>query len=146
MIENIKLLTCISTVALSFIMLGHLYRDEIQNSLKTPIIIVPSFILDWWSVSHFLLFALFGWIEPEKHMTFAIFGAIFELIEDYLATDSNTQLVDCSKKSQYHWIYKIMCNGVQDDYWYGKFDDIFVNIIGYTVGSALRTTFNSSLV
>jgi len=33
-----------------------------------------------------------------------------------------------------------MCNGFQDSYWYGKLDDIFINLLGYVTGQAIRTT------
>jgi hypothetical protein len=76
----------------------------------------------------------FGIIEPNHHFTFAVGGATFEFIEDFMAGNKNTKLVNCSKNPK-----SFMCNGIQDGYWYGKFDDILINILGYTLGSALRT-------
>ena len=70
-----------------------------------------------------------------------MFGVCFEIFEDSLASDENTQLVKCPTKGA-----NIMCNGVQDGFWYGKADDLFSNIVGYIIGNAVRTTFYPNLI
>ena len=128
-------------MSLLFIILGHKFREEIQLKLKQPLIQLPATTLDGWSVTHFLLFMLFGLIEPGYHMTFLFIGIAFEVFEDMLSADSTTQLFDCMDKDiKNHFFYgTLFCNGLNDDYWYGKWDDIFVNLIGYTLGSSLKT-------
>jgi hypothetical protein len=139
--QNTHIIVALGILSLIFIIIGHKYRDSIQLQLQQPLIVIPETILDWWSVSHFLLFMVFGLLEPGHHGKFFILGVLFEIIEDMLSADHSTQLADCTKpENKHHFIIgNIFCNGLNDDYWYGKWDDIFVNALGYTLGSSLRT-------
>jgi len=128
-------------VALLFIIVGHIFRDSIQSVLKQPLCKVESFNLDWWSVTHFMLFAFFGFVMPGYPLSFFSLGVLFEVFEDGMSSDETTQLVDCTGKKD-KFIHTIMCNGFPDSYWYGKADDVVVNLLGYIVGQAIRTTFN----
>lgn len=125
-------------VALLFIMMGHIYREQVQLALKHEFVKLPGTTFDWWSVSHALLFAIFGFIIPDHHLSFFTIGAGFEFFEDMLSSDKTTQLADCMSADRDS---KFMCQfSINDDYWYAKWDDVFVNLLGYTVGSALRTS------
>ena len=129
----------LSIVALIFIAIGHIYRDEIQLALKQEFVKLPGTTFDWWSVSHAILFAIFGFCLPNYHFSFFLVGCGFEVIEDMLSSDKSTQLADCMTPDKNS---KLMCKfSINDDYWYAKWDDVFVNLLGYTVGSAARTTF-----
>ena len=86
--------------------------------------------IDTWSASHFLLFMYFGIIFPNRLFLFFLLGTLWELIEDYLAKRSNTQMADCRRYPKQFW-----CRGYEDGYWYGKMDDIFVNLFGYLLGT-----------
>ena len=129
-------------LALVFIIVGHEYRDEIQSVLKKKYFDLPKDDFDRWSLSHMLLFMVIGFVKPRYHLSAFTAGAAFEVFEDYMASDGHTQLADCtipidSKTGN----RKFFCNGRQDDYWYAKHSDIFWNLLGYTIGSAVRTTF-----
>lgn len=126
-------------ISLIFIIFGHFYHETVQAALKKPLVHVKSFDLDWWSVSHFLLFALFGFVKPGYALSFFALGTGFEVFEDMMSSDSTTQLWDCVGRKN-HPCGKIFCNGIQDSYWYGKADDIAVNLIGYVTGQAIRTS------
>ena len=132
-------------ISMLFIIIGHIYREQIQSVLKQPLINVPSCVLDWWSVLHFLLFAIFGFIEPNRHLLFSTLSIVFETFEDGMSSDTNTQLIDC-KKNKNSLLGKIQCNGYEDSYWYGKWDDVFVNILGYIIGSSIRTSYFPTLI
>lgn len=132
----VEIIITLILISVIFIMIGHKWRDQIQTKLKYPIATIPEHVLDGWSVTHFALFAIFGIIKPGYPLTFLFIGAGWELLEDVLAADKNTQIVDC-KGSKDNIIKFLMCNGLQDDYWYGKWDDIVVNLLGYLVGSAV---------
>jgi hypothetical protein len=128
----------LSIVALIFIMFGHIYREQVQLALKQEFIKLPGTTFDWWSVSHAVLFGLFGFLVPNHHLSFFALGAGFEVVEDMLSGDKTTQLADCMSPDKDS---KLMCKfSINDDYWYAKWDDVFVNLLGYTVGSAIRTT------
>ena len=122
---------------LAFIVLAHYYPNQLRSVLKNKLIDVPPTTIDFWSLSHFMLFILIGFLMPDQLWGWALFGTGWELIEDYLADDNSTQLVDCEVTP--NGKRKLWCNGVKlDGYWYGKWDDVIVNILGYTVGSTLR--------
>jgi hypothetical protein len=132
---------CLCLVAIAFIVFGHTYRDDIQTVLKQDFVKLPATTFDWWSISHAVLFGLFGFIIPNRHLSFFALGAGFEFVEDMLSSDHSTQLDDCTKPNKKE---RFMCQfSINDDYWYAKWDDIFVNLLGYTIGSSVRTTFYS---
>lgn len=137
-----KLIVSAMVVSIIFIMIGHIYKEQMQNLLLKPLYTVPSFDLDWWSVTHFLLYAFFGFVKPDYAFTFFTLGVMFEVFEDIMSSDINTKLVNCRiKKVRKSIIGKICCNGMQDSYWYSKIDDIFINLLGYVTGQGIRRTF-----
>ena len=135
----IAICVVLSIVALLFIMFGHCYREQVQLALKREFIKLPSTTLDWWSVSHAVLFGLFGFLVPGYHFSFFMLGTGFEVFEDMLSGDATTQLADCMTPDKHT---KLMCKlSINDDYWYAKWDDVFVNLLGYTIGSSIRSTY-----
>jgi len=87
---------------------------------------------------------IFGFLKPGYSLTFFTMGVIFEVFEYGLSSDKNTQLVNCIDNKK-NILSKILCRGIEDSYWYAKIDDIAVNLIGYIVGQAIRTTFFKNL-
>lgn len=140
-----KLVIGAAVVSLIFIIIGHAYRDKIQALLQRPIYTVKEFNIDWWSVSHFMLFAFFGFVKPGYPLSFFTMGVVFEIFEDGMSSDATTQLHDCQIEKE-SVIGSLMCNGHQDSYWYSKLDDIFINLLGYVCGQALRTTYYPNLI
>jgi hypothetical protein len=135
----IAICVVLSIVALLFIMFGHIYREQVQQALKKEFIKLPSTTFDWWSISHAVLFGIFGFLIPNYHTSFFLIGSGFEIFEDMLSSDASTQLADCTTPDKDS---KFMCKfSINNDYWYAKWDDIFINLLGYTLGSSLRTTF-----
>ena len=129
-------------VSLLFVMTGNIYKNSFQNILKKPLLHINAFHLDWWSVSHFLLYLFFGFVMPGYPLSFFTMGVIFEIFEDAMANDESTKLVNCNTKAP-NLIHKIMCNGSKDSYWYSNVSDIAINLFGYVVGQAIRTTFTT---
>ena len=93
---------------------------------------------DLWSLSHLLSYMLVGFFIPNFTMTFFTAGILFELFEDIIASNIQTQFVDCKKNN---YINTLWCNGFNGNYWYAKSDDVFVNLVGYVIGNSIRTTF-----
>ncbi len=134
----IIIVLCIA--AIIFIMIGHEYRDQIQTKLKQEFIKLPATSIDWWSVSHFILYMIIGFLIPEKPVTFLLIGTAFEVIEDGLAADSCTQFINCMEEKNKKESF--MCKfSINNDYYYMNWSDIFVNLFGYIAGSSIRTTF-----
>ena len=132
---RISIIIGLCILSLVFIMFGHKYRDQVQLVLKQELVKFPNASLDWWSISHFMLFGIFGFLVPEYPLTFFSLGVGFELVEDYLSSNKTTMLCDCVKSNgEGFW-----CNGYQDGYWYMNPTDPWVNLTCYIVGSAIRT-------
>lgn len=127
-------------VALIFICVGHIHRKEIQLAMKKEILTLPSTTLDIWSLSHFMLFGIFGFIIPNRPVLFTMLGAGFEVVEDCLSSDATTQLVNCKNKNNKEG-HPVCWFSINDDYWYSNWSDVFVNSFGYITGSAIRTTW-----
>ena len=125
----------LTILALIFIIIGHVFQDKIQEPLTKPLIVFPNTALDWWSISHFILFGIFGFCVPNKPLSAFSIGLLFELVEDFLSSNENTKLSDCVTNPIQFW-----CKGIQDGYWYMNPTDPWVNLTGYIVGSAIRTT------
>lgn len=133
----------ISTIAvILFILLGHVYPDQIQGGLKKEIVSVKGTTFDLWSLSHFLFFGLLGYLFPYNLGELLLIGVIWEIVEDALASPDSTQMVSCKKeyggikrKFQDIWCNKTARRG---DYWYGKWDDVFANSLGIIVGQWFR--------
>lgn len=103
---------------------------------------------------------------PGFFYEFLLLGAIWELFEDFYASDQNTQLIDCDKccrgcpgsktcggkcENFNQWnnpvemfrpiAKKIWCGrgNATDNYWYGKANDILANSVGYLIGEYMAT-------
>ena len=134
----LSICTALSILALAFIVFGHKYKDQVvQRTLTKAIVELPGTTVDFWSVSHLLLFMAFGLVLPNRHVPFFLVGITWEVAEDIISADETTRLGDCKT----HDKSKVMCKfSINDGYWYAKWDDVFFNLIGYTIGSAIRTT------
>jgi hypothetical protein len=125
-----------------FILVGHIFEENIQKYLQYSIYKNDSFNFDGWSFLHFILYFCFGFVKPGYTFTLFTAGVMFEIFEDGKSSDNNTQLLDCTnldiKKSLIGSVY---CKGSDNSYWYGKFDDIVFNLLGYITGQGIRTTF-----
>lgn len=133
----------IATFVIIFILIGHLYPDYIQSSLKSPLCTLPSITIDWWSITHFFYFGILAFLYPSYICELFIISIIWEIVEDSLAPNHNKFLIDCSKtydnplKESFK---NLWCNHTsrENDYWYGKWDDVFFNSMGIIIGYGLR--------
>lgn len=147
-------IVCIAlfVLAMFFIIIGHYHPERVQKVLKGSFFEIPKSTVDYWSLSHLVLYACAGYLVPGKHFEFMILGAAFEAVEDYLASNENTILVDCVQKADTSWwCNKTSRGSAQNDgphdtstppdtsesYWYSNSSDILVNMIGYTLGDWL---------
>ncbi len=95
---------------------------------------------DFWGISHVLLYLLFGYFFPDKHLFFLILSIGWELFETYLGTH---KIMIGGKRF-------VLIGGTDDEgnltgedddnlsgdqeYWYGRISDIAFNMVGYTLG------------
>jgi len=94
--------------------------------------------IDGWSISHFLFFGLLGVCFPNKHLQFLLVGIGWEVIETILGQNklqiSNKRIQLIGDQDEHG-----NSTGKTDAYWYGKESDIIMDILGYSIGSALST-------
>lgn len=111
-------------------LIGYHYR-QLHVYMKTPFFDKFGLVLDGWSLSHFLLYVYFGYNFPENYAEFLVIGLLWELIECSCKGLFNIPLIKD--------IEKMLCNYFDGDktYWYGKLDDVAVNMMGFAVGAWL---------
>ena len=89
-----------------------LFINEL-NFLDPEIITKPR--LTYWSVTHFIIYFIFGILCPNKYFRFLIFGVLWELFEKVYGIYSGQQL---------YWT----SNGIQ-----GQIYDLIMNMLGYYI-------------
>ena len=127
--------------ALSFIVIGHHYQS-LQALLQTKIseIFVFDFsliVIDGWTMLHIFMYTLMGYWMPQKSLHFLTLGVLFEILEDYMASNGSTQLVSCSNQLKTFWCHTPSTWPSSDGYWYAKWGDIIFNMLGYKLGEYL---------
>lgn len=87
---------------------------------------------DYWGITHFMFFAMLGFLFPNHHLRFLIVGAIWELIEGKIGS------INYGDNSIIHlfggWGMN-KTNKKTNDWWYGRMGDIVFNMTGYTIAS-----------
>lgn len=128
-----------------FIMLLNIVDNNIKSKLKTPIATFKCFNLDWWSLSHFMLYIYFGYMFPDYFVEFLIIGSMWEIFESTACTIPTLASKKCDDNNTIYC--KILSNINNCDYWYGKLDDVAVNMAGYVLGSTISSKyFNKKLI
>jgi hypothetical protein len=97
-----------------------------SNLKKDPLETKPIvWDIDGWSMTHFVLFLFLGYLFPGNFLFVLILGACWEFVE-YLVGKNNKKIMNgipCN-------LFKLK----QDQWWYGKVSDLFINLLGYLVG------------
>lgn len=117
---------------------AHAY-DEVSTAdfMNKKVFSVPwnSNCCSWWPVSHFILYAILGFLFPDCFWWLMLFGVIWECMESVAAMMTNG-------KRQ-----KLITNeGVQyaDSWFQGSVSDVFFNAAGFGAGFLLYKLVNSS--
>jgi len=135
----IQIIVALLVLCFILILIGEIYRKDLYASMNRPYFTVQAFDVDSWSIAHFMLYMAIGFVVPNYPLSFLILGIGWEVLEDVLATDKNTKLVNClNDKDGLH--KKIMCNSPLNGFWIADFDDLLFNMVGYLIGSAIRTS------
>jgi hypothetical protein len=125
----------VAIIIIFIIVLLNLVDSRIKSKLKTRIYTSKCFYLDWWSISHFILYIYFGYVFPEYFVEFLLIGGAWELFESTACKIPNLVTSKCDDNSSLYC--KILANINSCDYWYGKMDDVAVNMTGYLIGSVI---------
>jgi hypothetical protein len=141
---TVRFVFFMSLAAFFFILLGHYYPGKIQAVLKKPLLTVPSAVIDWWSVTHMIFFGILAFFFPDHLFELFLFGVFWEVVEDGLSPRDSKGIVNCDtnyKNELINTFKDMWCDNIarEKDYWYGKWDDVFSNLIGLLVGHFIRT-------
>ena len=105
---------CISTILIyGFIRCNYLNNDIIQTKII--------YDLDFWGLSHILLFFIMTIIFPKQYMFLFLLGIIWEIGEGFLYLYFSYLNIKCYKK-----------------WWYFQFIDILYNSIGIILALLIR--------
>ena len=116
-------------ICVSIIILYGKYRCLCNNS-KDPMEYRTD--IDAWSISHFLAFALLGYLYPHSFKKSFSIGCLWELLEFY------------NEKTKPKYLKNIGgCPNLTTDredqlWWYAKFSDIIMNLLGFIFGASVR--------
>ena len=91
-----------------------------------PLFTYGSFQFDKWHITHLVFFALLGFLYSKTFYFTMFLGIIWELIEFYLGY------------AKPKWVFDYWKLGATD-WWFGRYSDIVVNLIGFIIGMKLRT-------
>ena len=114
------------------------FLKPIYGKMKNVLFTFQGIIVDWWSISHIILYIYFGYKFPNSFAEFLIIGSIWEVIEAFLCRENFEKITQCRDSEN------IVCRNMRKfnscDYWYGRIDDVAMNMIGFTIGAAIHKT------
>ena len=125
--------------ALLLIAIGYFSKITVQSKMKRELFSIGGIRIDWWSISHLILYVYFGYFFPEYFIEFLIIGSLWELFESTFCKESFVGLIGCRNSENY------LCKSINKfrgcDYWYGKIDDVVINMIGFVIGALLAKKY-----
>lgn len=143
-IDNFKhILTSINfyvplIIGIVIIFIGSLYQKKLQKYMNSVLFSIGGIDVDFWSISHVVLYIYFGYFFPEYFVEFLIIGALWEVFESTFCKNSLQKIFGCNSTST-NKICNTLSKLTSCDYWYGKLDDIAMNMIGFVIGAWLST-------
>ena len=119
------------------ILIGGAFQEQIQNNMKIVLLDVGGIKVDMWSITHILLYVYFGYQFPEYFVEFLLLGSLWEIFESTFCRDSLSKFIGCEDKTSF------ICDKlgqIRDcNYWYGKLDDVVMNMTGFVLGAWLAS-------
>ena len=115
---------------------GKIIRDYMNGNDILEKNVMNCMGCDGWGIIHFILFIIYGYLFPDKHIFFLTLSILWELFETYVGTHKiiiggkRFKMGDSSnmyEPNENHW-------------WYGRVSDIAFNMAGYIIGDCYRRT------
>tara|TARA_B100001093_G_C26520015_1_gene881329 strand:+ start:367 stop:807 length:441 start_codon:yes stop_codon:yes gene_type:complete len=112
---------------------------------KDPLSIHGMVYVDGWLLSHFIVFALAGYFYPKQFYLAVILGILWEITEHLLGINT-PRFLKCEtqdkSKAKFQYIHKNKDPSLaekNDAWWYGRYEDVVVDIIGFMTGYFIKT-------
>jgi len=110
-----------------------------------PLSIHGMVYVDGWLLSHFILFALAGYFFPKHFYVAVIIGILWELVE-YSFGIHTPGFLKCThqdkSKAKFQYLHKNKDKTLaekNDAWWYGRYEDVIVDILGFITGYFIKT-------
>jgi len=115
-------------IPIIFIALYWYYRCH-NRPYKDPLEISIISDLDGWSITHIIFFMILGYNFPNTFILSIIIGILWELCEYTLGKNRIPLLEEC---------YNLSTDKQDGNWWYAKWSDVLLNIIGFLIGKAIH--------
>ena len=90
--------------------------------------------LDGWSITHYCLYVVFGYLYPNVLVVTISLGILWELFETYVGIYKPDVISGFGFCELSNNRYKV--------WWYGKWSDVVLNILGFLSGMTLHNYLN----
>lgn len=108
-------------VSIFLLIIGQL-PETIYDSLATPRFRIGNWSIDWWYISHFWFYMIAGAMCPGNFWVYMGIGGMFEVLESGMGIVGLKMQNERAKKQN------------EKFYWFGRWEDVVVNSIGYIIG------------
>jgi hypothetical protein len=109
------------SVLLIIVILYYILPSAWMDATFVSRLSIGNFKLDWWHISHIWFYMVLGAACPGNFWFYTSMGAGFEVFEQLLG-NAQAKAGDKRRKKQ------------GEDYWFGRWEDVVVNGIGYIIG------------
>lgn len=109
------------SVLLIIVILYYILPVEWMDATFISRLQLGGFKLDWWHISHIWFYMVVGAYHPGNFWFYNTLGAGFEVFEEVLG-GIQARSGDERRKKQ------------GDEYWFGRWEDVVINSIGYLIG------------
>jgi len=108
-------------VTIFLLIVGQL-PEKIYDGLATPHFKLGKWGIDWWYISHFWFYMIVGATCPGNFWLYMTIGGLFEVMETGMGIVGLHMQSERAKKQH------------EKHYWFGRWEDVVVNALGYIVG------------
>lgn len=124
-----------SIIIILVIMIGSTFSEPVQSNLESSLFKIGELGFSWWSISHVILYAYFGFLFPGYFFEFLFLGIVWEVFETTYCREFVWNVIGCSNSD--NWLCNSLNRNRDCRYWYGKIDDIAMNTIGFVIGAII---------
>jgi hypothetical protein len=133
-------------VIIFLLIIIYILGKTFHNRIRVIFFKIGNSEFDLWSLSHVLLYMYFGYYFPNFFIEFLIIGSLWELFESTsFCSKPFLKFINCQMPGVTDNIVagsdNIICKTIKKvqncDYWYGKLEDIPLNMIGFVIGACL---------
>jgi len=112
-----------------------------QPMMAKTLVNIAGFNIDMWALTHILLYVYFGYCFPDYFIEFLIIGSAWELLESFfcLYRIPLEKIIGCNDLNNPRCRTNVGYKNC--DYWYGRIDDVVMNMIGFIIGAFLAKKY-----